>query len=57
MTTAVWNLIAGILAAIGGVVFIYLALDATLLVLVGAIIGFLSGIAWTISAIIQVCQQ
>jgi hypothetical protein len=50
---AIWNLAAGMLATLGGAIFVYLGFfDTNPLVFYGAIIMLLSGIAWIISAII-----
>jgi hypothetical protein len=58
VNAAIWNLVAGTLAAVGGAIFVYLAyLDGHAIVIVGALIGFLSGVAWIISAIIGIRQQ
>ena len=53
MWGAIWNLVAGLLATLGGAIFVYLAyFDTTPLVFYGAVIMFLSGIAWSVSALI-----
>jgi len=50
---AIWNLIAGVLAAIGGALFAYLSYsDSNPLVLDAALIMLASGIAWTISGLL-----
>ena len=55
---AVWNLIAGILAAIGGIVAIYVAYpDVYSMNMLLAILALLSGIAWIISAVIGLRQR
>jgi hypothetical protein len=47
------NLIAGIMSAIGGLLFTYLSYsDPNPLVFISAVIMFLSGVAWTVSGVL-----
>ena len=50
---AIWNLVAGVLAAIGGALFAYLSYsDSNPLVFDASLIMLASGIAWTISGLL-----
>lgn len=54
---AIANLIAGIMSAIGGLLFAYLSYsDPNPLVFISAVIMFLSGVAWTISGVLGLRQ-
>ena len=57
MWAAILNLVAGIMSAVGGLLFAYLSYsDPNPLVLTSAVIMFLSGVAWTISGVLGLRQ-